>query len=260
MTDENGNETEQNWVAFGDPSDARLASLKDADDETTAYAYNTLGSLQSVTPPEGRTGPGRTTASETGGKPGLLKSETHPESGTVSYTYDSVGNVKTRTDARGTTTYTYDANNRLTQVSRPDGYLLKLDYDASDNRTLLENLMPGGASVKSTFTYDGANRQTQRKDELKIKPPKVQVFTTTYAWDAYDRLDTLTYPSSTTAAPRKAKYTYDVAGRILSVANPGKRTYADLFTYHPTGAVTSFRTGDGQTQSFAFTTRNRLRK
>jgi hypothetical protein len=38
VTDEKGNETEQNWVAFGDPSDARLASLKDADGKTTTYA------------------------------------------------------------------------------------------------------------------------------------------------------------------------------------------------------------------------------
>ena len=260
VTDENGNETEQNWQAFGDPGEARLASLRDAEDETTLYSYNTLGSLLSVTPPSG---PGRTWtyySNEAGGKPGLLKSETHPENGTVTYTYDAVGNLKNRTDARGTTTHTYDGNNRLLQVARPDGYLLNLAYDASDNRTLMESLMPGGVSAKSTFTYDAANRQTQRKDELKIRPPKVQTFTTTFAWDGNDRLDTITYPSSTTAAPRKAKYTYDVAGRVLSVANPGKKTYGDLFIYHPTGAVKSYRTVSGQVQTFDYTKRNRVKR
>ena len=260
ITDENGNETEQAWEAFGDPGEPRLVSLKDAEDETTLYSYNGLGSLLSVTPPSG---PGRSFtyySSEAEGKPGLLKSETHPESGTVTYTYDAVGNLKSRTDARGATTHTFDGNNRLVQVARSDGYLLNLAYDASDNRTLMEALMPGGVSAKSSFTYDPANRQTQRKDELKIRPPKVQAFTTVFAWDSNDRLDTITYPSSTAAAPRKVKYTYDVAGRILSVANPGKRTYGDLFTYHPTGAVKSYRTVSGQVQSFDYTRRNRLKR
>jgi YD repeat-containing protein len=260
VTDENGNETEQNWQAFGDPGAPRLASLKDAEDETTFYSYNALGSLLSVTRPSE---PGRTWtyySAEAGGRPGLLKSEAHPESGTVTYTYDGIGNLKSRTDARGTTTHTYDGNNRLVQVVRPDSYVLNLAYDASDNRTLMEALMPGGVSAKSTFTYDSANRQTQRKDELKIRPPKVQSFTTIFAWDGNDRLDTITYPSSSAAAPRKVKYTYDVAGRILSVANPGKRTYSDLFTYHPTGAVKSYRTVSGQVQSFDYTRRNRLKR
>ena len=259
VIDENGNRTEQNWVGFGDPDDVRLASLRDAAGQTTQYTYNTLGSLATVTPPSG---PGRSFTyygTESGGRPGLLKTETHPESGAISYTYDAVGNPITRQDARGLTTHVHDANNRLVDVIRPGGYRLRLAYDASDNRTLLENLYPDGAAVKSTFTYDGANRLQQRRDELKIRPPLVRTFTTTYSWDANDRLDTLTYPSSTASVPRKAKYTYDAAGRPLSVTNPGRETYANLFTYHPTGAISSFRTGNGQTQRFASTRRNRVR-
>jgi YD repeat-containing protein len=229
VTDENGNEAQQNWVAFGDPGEPRLASVKDALDKTTAYTYDTLGSLLKVTPPSG---PERTfvyyAAGESNGKPGLLKSETHPESGTVTHTYDAAGNVKTRTDAAGTTTNEYDGNNRLSKVIRPANHVLNIDYDASDNRTLLESLQPGGVSVRSLFTYDGANRLIQRRDELKLKPPKLHLFTTNYGWDGNDHLDTLTYPSSTATQPRKAKYTYDAAGRILSVSNPGKNLRRSL--------------------------------
>jgi YD repeat-containing protein len=39
-------------------------------------------------------------------------SDTTPD---VAFTYDSAGNVLTRTDASGTTTFTYDAQNRTQQ-------------------------------------------------------------------------------------------------------------------------------------------------
>ena len=46
----------------------------------------------------------------------------NPESGAISYTYDSDGNVITKTDARGiTTTMAYDQLHRVTQKSYSDG-------------------------------------------------------------------------------------------------------------------------------------------
>jgi YD repeat-containing protein len=52
-----------------------------------------------------------------------IMSATNPENGTVSYSlYDSNGNLKTRSDARNTTTsYTYDLLNRITAKSYSDG-------------------------------------------------------------------------------------------------------------------------------------------
>ena len=44
---------------------------------------------------------------------GLLKNEIHPESGTVSYTYDTSGRLSTRTDpAFGQTVFGYDSDDR----------------------------------------------------------------------------------------------------------------------------------------------------
>ena len=51
-----------------------------------------------------------------------LTSATNPESGTISYTYDSDSNVLTKTDARGiVTTMSYDSHNRLIGKTYSDG-------------------------------------------------------------------------------------------------------------------------------------------
>jgi YD repeat-containing protein len=258
IKDENGRITRQTWAAFGDPEDKRLMSVRDPADKVTSYTYNTLGAIRRVTPPEA---PERTwvyyAPGEPGGTPGLLKTETHPESGTVSYTYDAVGNVQTRTDVEfGTTTFTYDGNNRLRSADRPgDSYDTTFDYDESDNRRLLEN-----GYVRSTFSFDGANRMTERKDELEVNPARTQVLTTGYQYDGNDRLKTLTYPSHSSATPRKVEYTYDQAGRILSVTKSGtSTTYASSFKYHPSGAPLSFKAGNGLTRTFDYTRRYRLK-
>jgi RHS repeat-associated protein len=49
--------------------------------------------------------------------------------GDVSLTYDADGNLLTRSDGLGTTTYTHDAVNRLTQVDLPGGDQVRYGYD-----------------------------------------------------------------------------------------------------------------------------------
>lgn len=47
IRDENGRNTQQAWSAFGDPDEKRLTSVT-ADQQTTTYTYNTVGSLRTV--------------------------------------------------------------------------------------------------------------------------------------------------------------------------------------------------------------------
>lgn len=247
IKDENQRTTEQDWSAFGDPSDARLASVEDADTNTTSYTYNTLGSLKQVTP---SSGPVRQWTyygtSDSNGAHGLLKSETHPENGTVSYAYDAAGNLKKRTDARGQmTTLTYDGNNRLIIVDRPGTlYDTEISYDASDNRTLLEN-----GYVSSAFGYDSANRLTSRTDAINGKS-----FTTGYIYDSNDNVMRATYPSQ-----RKVDYAHDAENRITSVKNGITSTnYASSINYHASGALASFTGGNGLAHIFGYNNRYRL--
>ena len=109
-TDANNHVTTFDYMAFGNPSNARLASVMDAMGKTTSYRYDVTGALTRVSGPE----PGLVRTWAIGGN-GLPASDIQPESGTTTYTYDQSGNVKTITDANSqTTTLSYDENGRLT--------------------------------------------------------------------------------------------------------------------------------------------------
>ena len=191
IVDERGKTTVQDWVAFGEPTDCRLAGITDADGKGWTYTYNALGNLTRVHPP---TGPDRTWVyygNEAGGKPGLLKTETHPESGAVGYTYDSAGRMETRADALfGTSIFGYDSDDRLTSVDRPGGasHDKTFGWDDRNNRTLLENKY-----VKSTFAYDGVNRLRSRTDVVNPCYPATSCTTRTFVtgYSDYDGNDNL---------------------------------------------------------------------
>jgi RHS repeat-associated protein len=118
--------------------------------------------------------------------------------------YDAVGNIKKVKDLVGTTTFNYDAINRLTSASYPGPRgTNSYGYDAAGNRTTHTiNGTPntysyhssGGSRLMSalgeSFTYDGSGNMTQKGSN-------------TYVWDALDRLVSVTTPS------KSVSYIYD---------------------------------------------------
>jgi RHS repeat-associated protein len=76
--------------------------------------------------------------------------------GGAALTYDENGNLATRTDACGTTNYTWDARNRLTGIS---GY------------------KPDCIALTASFSYDALNRRTGKT---------INGTTTTYVYDGWD--------------------------------------------------------------------------
>jgi RHS repeat-associated protein len=70
------------------------------------------------------------------------------------YTRDGEGNLTRMTDTTGTTTYGYDARQRVNHITYPDGLELSISYDGAGN---VESITyPGG--VSATYTYDQRNR------------------------------------------------------------------------------------------------------
>jgi len=61
-------------------------------------------------------------------------------------TYAPIGKMASVTDSRGTTTYSYDARQRLIEQKEADGKFLRYGYDAASNRTLLAT--PSGTRLK----------------------------------------------------------------------------------------------------------------
>jgi YD repeat-containing protein len=247
ITDENGQVTVQYWKAFGDPADARLVKLTDANEKHWLYGYNALGNLTLVDSPEG---PDRIWSYNS---KNWLFEETHPESGLTQYLYtdtngveDKVGNVKRKIDANGVTLqYSYDGNNRLLSITRPgmgSGDNVEFDYDDSDNRTLVKTSL-----VTTTLGYTGANQLESRTDGIAGKS-----FTTLFKYlDGRDNLNEIHYPSG-----RKVFYEHDTVGRVTKVrdlaASGVATTYADTITYHPSGAVKSYNVGNGTKEDVEF--------
>lgn len=241
--------TAQDWVAFGDPSDARLVAVTDGEQQTFLYGYGTIGNLMSVTQPGGKV---RTwtyhmpSQSETSD---LVQSEEHPESGSTTYAYNG-GRLASKTDGRNQTfQYSYDSNDRLTHIDAPGGdHDVQMAYGASDNGTLLEN---GFAAV--WFEFDDANRLHKRRERI-WSPASGQLLDvdTRFWYDLWDNLTEMTYPFG-----RAVQYGHDGEGRIVQVKADGA-VVADVEAHHPAGGIARLRYGNGIVATFAYDPRDRM--
>ena len=249
LTDENGRQTVQTWQAFGDPDDARMTVLLDADQKGWSYAYHVLGELWTVVAPDGRTRTWLYNAQH------LLSSETHPETGTTTYGYDWLGRLTQKTDANNVTTaYAYDANNRIQSI-RTGSRLTAFGYESgSDNQQWTSSGRIGVpdnviGSIDHLFAFDEAGRLASRTTLLDGK-----VFTTQFEYDGNDTLIAINYPTIGGSANRRiVAYDLDAERRITRVFDRTTgRNYAREFTYHPSGGLTSFIAGNGLSTTIAY--------
>lgn len=229
-TDANNRTTVFDYMAFGDPANAQLASVTDATGQVTGYRYDVTGALARVLGP----GPGLQRTWTIGVK-GLPDSDTQPESGTTVYTYDAVGNLASILDANNqTTTFTYDGSNRLTLRDAPGtDDDLAITYDTTGR---IATLSSGGTTT--TFSYNVPARQVTRTDQTPAG-----TFTSVYKTDANDNLSELTYPSG-----RIVTYHFDAENRLTSFDHtpPGTSIpvpFATSFLYGDDGRLASYTTG-----------------
>jgi RHS repeat-associated protein len=116
----------------------------------------------------------------------------------ITYTLDSVGNRLTMVEPSGTTSYTYDALNRLTAVTYPTGTPASVSYtyDAMSNRlTMVQD------SVTTHYTYDAADHLTGTSGGSSL----------TFTWDNDGQM--LTKGSQT--------FSWDALGRMTGLKNGG---------------------------------------
>jgi YD repeat-containing protein len=235
VTDEALNKTYLTYYAFGNPDEKLLVSVKDDLDNTTDYDYNILGSLTKITQ-------GAIIREFTYDAKNFLTGESHPDRGTISYERYNLGNIMTKTDGLGATTYNYDALNRLTQI-RTSTETVTIGYDNADNRTQLDN---GSALID--YTYDDNNRLT-RKDETLSGT----VYTTKYGYDLNDNLANITYPSN-----RYVQYSYNTNNQITSVTGFGGSITS--VTYYTSGTSIglprTYTYSNGHTTTVTYNQRN----
>ncbi len=96
---------------------------------------------------------------------------------TISYAYDAVGNRTSRSDdgGTGTTTYTYDANDRLTTVTTGNAVE---SFRSDNNGSLLER-----STGQERTRYEWRNEGENRLRKVTVEKPN-QTSTVEYAYDA----------------------------------------------------------------------------
>ena len=120
-----------------------------------SYTYDLAGQLTAVTYPDGTTESFQYDAvgnrvSANGEAYTVNELNQYLTAGNAMFTYDDNGNMTSRTEANGTTTYEYDANSRLVRIIRPDGNEWSCQYDSFDNRILVND---NGQIRKQLYTF-----------------------------------------------------------------------------------------------------------
>jgi RHS repeat-associated protein len=219
---------------------------------TTTYTYNNRDRLTSKSTPQGTLS---YTYDAVGNVLSLLSSNANGAS--VNYSYDAVNRLQSVTDNRltpGTTTYSYDAVNNLTGVLSPNGVQATLTYDALDDPTNL-TLAKGGVLWSYAYTYNAAGQRLSATEKSGR--------TVSYSYDASTRLTTETIANDPNAANGAVNYFLDAVGNrltrtsTLSAISSSTSTYdandrLNSEGYDANGNTTS---ADGKTYTYNFENR-----
>ena len=200
-----------------------------------------------------------------------------PELGNMTFTYDTIGNLLSVTNAAGGTeqftyqpgtnfltsvtnavlqtwTYAYDAKGNLISQTDPVGGQKKFTYgtggllaSAADElgNTATYAYNTNGEMISMTdpdghvtqFSYDGVGRV------VAIKDPKGQV--TQLQYDTKDRLTSQTLPNGSVVS-----FTYDLLGALTSVTDP--RGGVTTWTYDGFERATSVKDADGNVTAYTY--------
>jgi RHS repeat-associated protein len=159
---------------------------------------------------------------------GELKTQQYPNGNIVSFTYDLLGRILTRTDADGTTNYTYDTG--IKGIGKPSA---------------ITSYAPNTSYVSNhSFIYDALGRKSQ---EITTFPELNKTYTTTYTYNVKGQLNTVSYP----AAGLVLKNVYNDYGFLSELRNgDGSNTlFWKVLTTDAAGSITNQEFGNGvQTQ------------
>ncbi|MDP4512070.1 RHS repeat-associated core domain-containing protein [Nonomuraea turcica] len=148
----------------------------------------------------------------------LLKSSSAVAGDLNVYAYDANNRVVQRTDGTGTSTFTWDDADRLTQSVDPvSGTTIDYTYDKAARLT---GMAYGAGGARRAYGYDDLNRLTKDTLTTSAAGPIASI---EYGYDLDDNMTSKT--TAGTAGAGKNTYTYDWANRLTSWTAPdGART------------------------------------
>lgn len=190
-------------VSYGYDATGLLASIADWQNRAIGVAHNAAGERTAITRPNGVStsvtydGAGRTASVVHSDANGTLQS--------YGYAYDGAGNRSAVTTGAGTEAYTYDALNRLTNITYPNSDTVAFTYDANGNR--LTYALNG--QTLNTYTYDAADRMLSdgtHSYSYDAAGNQLTAGSNSFTWDWAGQLATATIAGTTTT------YRYDGDG------------------------------------------------
>jgi RHS repeat-associated protein len=195
----------------------RLTQVVQNSSPVEQYAYNAVGNrLSSIGVPQYN----YNSLNQIASRPG------------ASYAYDNNGNLVAKTDATGTTNYSWDFDNRLVGVTLPGGSAITFKYDPQGRRIYKQSL--GSASF---YVYDGVNIIEEVNSSgnpvarftysLGVDEPLEMVRGGITSYYEADGLGSITSLSDVSGAV-SASYEYDSFGNL--VASAGSLTNPFLYT------------------------------
>ena len=181
--------------------------------------------------------------------------ETHPENGSVDYTFDDAGRVTTKTDARSiVTTTSYDAINRPTQITYSDTTpTVTYTYDTGSYGVgRLRSV--ANTNATSTFTYDLMGRTTQHQKNIGGTN-----FTASYSYNLAGQQTSMTMPNGTVISRG-----YNAVGQLSAITSSWvdanhPATLANNFVYDASGALTSVDYGNGTKSTRSYNSGGQLK-
>jgi len=227
LTDQRGIVTQFNYDNLN-RLEQRIENLMGAGVEQaqTQYSYNLGNVLTEVLDPIG------VATQYSWSDFGNLTSESSVDTGMSSYQHDEAGNLTQVSDSDpelGPISYTYDAANRLVTIDGP-GTDVDVSYmygssagQSSFGRivTIEDGSLSGGGTVERSYDALGRLMTEQWNGQ-----------TTSYAWGQNNQPSTMTYPSG-----NPYSYSYDLSGRMATITQGTMMppTVVDGISYRPFG-------------------------
>jgi RHS repeat-associated protein len=159
----------------------------------------------------------------------------------TTYTYDNNGNMATKTDATGVTTYTWDVENRLVAVALPGaGGSVAYKYDPFGRR-VQKAFTQGSVTTTVNYVYDGeniieevdnsGNVLARYTHELRWDGPLSMLRGGTTSYYEQDGMNSVSSLTNSSGALSQT-YTYDSYGKVTAstgtLNNPFQYTAREL--------------------------------
>ena len=236
-----------------------------ADDRSVAaYVYDGGGLLESVTVENGTRDHATTFAYDAAGN---RTGVTGPDIGTRTFGYTALGELRTSTDGRGKTMWTYDVLGRPTARTDPGGGVAGWVWDTAAKGLPARRTYDDGATSAveygETYAYDAAARPTTVTTTIRTTATSTETFTRTHAYDDEGRPSRTVHPSGLAVT-----YGYNARGYLSELrhgtaalvtyagmdawGNPVRETYGNgVSTARTFDAATGRVTGIGTAQGTA---------